>query len=354
MTASTSAPRPDSGSLRAAWSAAQTGTRPARPYDLAADLGVSELELVSARTGLDVVRLTPAWDEVLPALAGLGQVMGLTRNAHAVIEKDGRWSPFSRHGSTGLVLDEGLDLRLFLGPWAHLLAVTSATRHGPRRSLQVFDAHGVALHKVFVREGADAASAAGYDALVERFRAPDQSPSVTISGHAAQATMTPDDRIDVDGFRAAWLALQDAHDFFGLLRRFGVTRTQALRLAPAGHARPLGRGAARAVLEHAAASGLPIMVFVGNRGCIGIHTGPVRSVKVMGPWLNVLDPGFNLHLREDRIASAWLVTKPTSDGPVTSVELFDAVGDNIALLFGKRKPGIPEDPAWRVFAQSLS
>ena len=31
-----------------------------------------------------------------------------------------------------------------------------------------------------------------------------------------------------------------------------------------------------------------------------------------------------------------------------------ALGGNIALLFGKRKPGIPEDPAWRVFAQSLS
>jgi hypothetical protein len=37
------------------------------------------------------------------------------------------------------------------------------------------------------------------------------------------------------------------------------------------------------------------MCFVGNRGCIQIHTGPVKNIKIMGPWLNVMDPGFNLH-----------------------------------------------------------
>jgi putative hemin transport protein len=111
--------------------------------------------------------------------------------------------------------------------------------------------------------------------------------------------------------------------------------------------------ATQVTLEHAAAVSLPIMVFVGNRGCIEIHTGPVSKVKVMGPWLNVLDPSFNLHLRQDRVASAFVVTKPTVDGPVTSLELFDAAGENIALLFGKRKPGLPEDPAWRAFAHTL-
>jgi len=89
------------------------------------------------------------------------------------------------------------------------------------------------------------------------------------------------------------------------------------------------------------------MVFVGNRGMIQIHTGPVKTIRVMGPWLNVLDPDFNLHLRADLIASAWAVRKPTSDGIVTSLELFDAEGENIAMLFGARKPGTPELEGWR-------
>jgi len=73
----------------------------------------------------------------------------------------------------------------------------------------------------------------------------------------------------------------------------------------------------------------------------------VSNVRVMEHWVNVLDPGFNLHLRQERVAESWVVTKPTSDGPVTSLELFDADGDTIAMLFGKRKPGKPEQQTWR-------
>jgi putative hemin transport protein len=72
-----------------------------------------------------------------------------------------------------------------------------------------------------------------------------------------------------------------------------------------------------------------------------------------GPWVNVMDPDFNLHLRGDAIASAWIVKKPTTDGHVTSLELFDSDGETIALLFGKRKPGQPESEAWRTLASEL-
>jgi putative hemin transport protein len=86
---------------------------------------------------------------------------------------------------------------------------------------------------------------------------------------------------------------------------------------------------------------------------IQIHTGPVRRVEVIGPWLNVLDPGFNLHLREDEIATAWVVKKPTRDGHVTSLELFDTAGGTMAMFFGSRKPGVPELAGWRALVQLL-
>jgi putative hemin transport protein len=116
---------------------------------------------------------------------------------------------------------------------------------------------------------------------------------------------------------------------------------------------PVGAASLRDALSFAAARGTPIMVFVGNPGMIQIHTGPVTNLKPMGPWFNVLDENFNLHLREDRIASAWVVWKPTEDGVVTSLELFDADGEAIATMFGKRKPGQPEDEAWRAIVAAL-
>jgi putative hemin transport protein len=95
------------------------------------------------------------------------------------------------------------------------------------------------------------------------------------------------------------------------------------------------------------------MVFVGSPGVIQVHSGTVTRLRMVGDWFNVLDPEFSLHLREPGVASAWVVRKPTVDGIVTSVELFDRDGETIALLFGKRKPGQPESEAWRRLVAGL-
>src|SRR6201999_74705 len=98
---------------------------------------------------------------------------------------------------------------------------------------------------------------------------------------------------------------------------------------------------------------LPIMVFVGNAGIIQIHTGTVENVLDARGWFNVMDEAFNLHIDQDKIARAYVVKKPTDDGIVTSLELFNEAGENVALLFGKRKPGIPESEDWRLLVNDL-
>jgi len=114
----------------------------------------------------------------------------------------------------------------------------------------------------------------------------------------------------------------------------------------------------RELLHEASFDGVPIMVFVGSAGCIQIHTGPVKRIEPMDirgvQWLNVIDPGFNLHLREDSIVHVWKVEKPTSDGVVTSIEAFDHDGELMAMFFGARKPGKPELPEWRTLVGRLT
>jgi putative hemin transport protein len=98
---------------------------------------------------------------------------------------------------------------------------------------------------------------------------------------------------------------------------------------------------------------IPIMCFVGNHGCIQIHSGPVQNIKPMGPWLNVMDETFHLHLRLDHIAQAWVVRKPTRDGHVTSVECYGTDKQLIVQFFGKRVEGRDERPQWRELVESL-
>lgn len=343
----------DPQALHAAFHALRR-SRKLRHRDAAHALGVSECEAVAAAVGrrgdCSAVRLAGPWPHVFEQMPLLGFVMALTRNDCTVHEKTGRFEHMSHDGQVGLALGMDIDLRIFYARWAHGYAVSEQTAQGAQRSLQFFDAQGTAIHKVFLREGADLAA---WMDFVERHQHADQSPGQRVESPAAPAAPLRDEEIDVAAFHQAWQGMTDTHEFFPLLRKFKLARTHALRLAPTDFAYRVNEGAARLLLQEAARNGTSIMCFVGNPGMIQIHTGPVHKVEVMGPWLNVLDPGFNLHLREDRIAAAWVVKKPTRDGVVTSLELFAAAGETMAMFFGKRKPGVPELAAWRAMIDLL-
>lgn len=341
--------------LKEQYAAFRTKHPKSRIRDAAEQLGVSEAELVATGLGTTAIRLggnplggTPLggdFRELLKQVPTLGYVMALTRNDNVVHERKGQYQDVSFTGHMGLVLGEAIDLRLFMSQWQHGFAVNESDR----RSLQFFTADGEAVHKIYLTEQSDVAA---YNALVSTFTAEDQSGELSIEPKPEPAATIADEAIAVAAFRQGWLGLTDTHEFFGLLRKHNVNRLQAMRLAPEGHATPTTMDAVKQVFARVAETGLPIMIFVSSRGCIQIHTGAVRKLFPMGPWFNIMDPDFNLHLREDHVASAWVVKKPTTDGIVTSLELFDAAGQQIALIFGKRKPGIPEQPEWqRVVAE---
>lgn len=343
-------PRLRGAALREALVKQKDATPGVRARDAAKLLGVSEGELVACRVGEGVTRLEPDFGGILRAMPAVGEVMVLTRNEHCVHEKHGRFDNVSVGPGHALVLNHHVDLRLFMSHWRHGFVVTEEVSSGLRTSLQVFDIDGVAVHKIYLTKHSDRAA---FDTIVQRFRSPEQTDEIVIAPLPPRRPDRPDAEIEVATFHQHWRALQDTHDFFGLLQEFGVGRRQAMRLAEREFAYPVEPSALRLALESAAGTATPIMCFVGNPGCIQIHSGPVETLKAMGPWYNVLDPTFNLHLREDAIHQAWVVRKPTSDGIVTSLELFDADGFCFVQLFGERKPGKAELEAWREIVAAL-
>ena len=157
-----------------------------------------------------------------------------------------------------------------------------------------------------------------------------------------------------DALRDHWSKLTDTHQFAGMLKKLNLTRHQAMHMIDDHFAWRLDLDGTRAMMDGAAATGLPIMAFVGNAGCIQIHAGPIHTVKTMGPWINVMDETFHLHLRDDHISELWAVRKPTSDGHVTSLEAYDASGELIIQFFGKRIEGQDERPEWRSLIEGLA
>lgn len=321
-----------------------------RQRDAAAELGVSEADLVASLPEAMVLRCDPA--SLLPALSALGPLKSITRNQAVVHETQGEYHNLTLSEKTGLVLNpDGLDLRLFLSHWQRAFALRQPGPHGLLHSLQFFDAQGEAINKLYLL---DETKLPAWENLVQANRAlASEQQQADSTPPAASAAVVDQPAVDAAGFADEWLALKDVHHFHALLKRYGLQRQQAFRLAPPGFAHPLQPAAVAALLEGAAASGLPIMAFVGNRGMVQIHTGAIKTVRRVGPWLNVLDPAFNLHIDEARLDAVWLLRRPTRDGVITSVEVFDAAGDSVLSFFGQRREGEAELTAWRTLAESL-
>jgi putative hemin transport protein len=316
-------------SLRQRWEDLRTRVPAMTPRDAARLLGVSEAEITAADCGDTVTRLDADWSTLLGRVGELGLVRGVTRTTHAVVETRG---VYGRVDADGALRGEGIDLRVFLARWRYGYARRTSTPGGLRRSLAFFDADGTHVHEVLVerRGGVDA-----FERLVADHAHPEQLPWLDVARRAAPSDATTLDRdVDLHAMRASWDAMQETRDFQTLLRRFGVRRPQALRLAGAARAGRVALWSLRLVLERAASDAIPVVVLAANPGTVHIHRGPVRTARALGPWVNVLDDDFNLHVRADAIAEAWVVRKPTRDGVVTSLELFDAAGETIALLFG--------------------
>lgn len=319
-------------------------------------LQTTEAQLLA--TGMldgSVIRLhTTDWPALLQAFKSLGHVMSLTRNHGCVLEHKGAFEEIdvikAPHGDMATVLGP-IEQRVFFKHWAFAFAAQLPGQQGKiMRSIQVFDRAGDAIMKVFLQ---DDGHHTAYEAMIAEFRQPEQVVLLTTEPIAPLAT-EPLAQIDRQAFLEEWTALQDTHDYFGMLRRHKVAREDAMRIALGRFTREVAPTALQAMLETVSKPPrLPIMIFTGNKGNIQIHQDEVRHIKTMGPWLNVLDPDFNMHLDMQTIARVYEVHKPTSDGQVTSLECFDPSGEMIVQFFGLRKPGIPEREDWRTLVAQL-
>ncbi|TDB45376.1 hemin-degrading factor [Photorhabdus luminescens] len=317
--------------------------------DLAAYLNVSEGELLHSRVGIDAKRLNVDAPTLLEELAIVGETKAITRNDFAVHEQIGRYenTRFSSHA--GLVLNPyELDLRIFFEHWSSVFYLVEPAKNGMRHSIQFFDHQGDALHKVYATSNTDMAA---WEALIEKYQTED-NPALVIkpTEKTTYSTITNELKAQLD---EEWRAMTNVHQFFTLLKRYNLSRQQVFNAVQGDLAYKVENSALNELINTAYHDQNEIMIFVSNHGCVQIFTGklerlmPYQEENSDQKWINIFNRNFTLHLIESAIAESWVTRKPTEDGFVTSLELFDANGNQIAQLFGQRTEGTPEQTQWR-------
>lgn len=349
-------------SLSERYDALRTSQPRLQARDAAKTLNVSEADLLAIGIGKTVTRLQEGENvprEIMRRALDLGTVMALTRNENGVLERTGvatRLKP--QEEITGLDADKEkerearmrniaggylggeIDLRFTFKNWKYAFAVVQPGKDGVvSRSLQFFDAHGDAVHKVYVKSEAGVPV---FDKLVVDFRNPVQSADLKVTAAPVKPAEKPDSAIDVKEYQMAWNELTDVHQFNRLLGEFGMSREQAMRLAPASSVQRVTPQAVRQLLEESAKQKLDIMAFLGNEAAIQIYSGKVSKVQEAGGWFNVLDPEFNLHLRDNAFNSGYVIKR----AGVTSVEFFDKNGELVVSFFGVRERNKPQPQSW--------
>ena len=320
-----------------------------RERDLAAQLGVSEAHLLAAHIGEGVTRIEARANDLLQGLGAVGEVMALTRNESAVLEQIGVYEKVVPGERAAMVLGSQIDLRIFPKAWAHGFAVERHDCDLVRRSLQFFDSAGDAVHKVHLRPKSNLEA---YRGLIDDLASNDQSQDIE-TRPVGKKSFGGEEAGSAEELRERWSTMTDVHQFFGMLNALKLNRRQAVSMVGDDYAWLLDDTAISAMFDAAVQESIPIMCFVGNHGCIQIHSGPVATVMPMGPWINVLDETFHLHLRLDHVREVWAVRKPTKDGHVTSLEVYDANQELIIQFFGKRHEGEDERSDWRRVTEAL-
>ena len=319
----------------------------ARARDFATQNGLSEADLVAAFVGHGTTAIVADPDRMLPWAGRLGEVLALTRNESCVHERVGNYLDYRTGAFASMVFGPEIDLRVFGKHWVHAFAIEETTDEGPKRSLQVFDAAGDAVHKIHLKPQSNHAL---WSDLLANMRLAEQHAALQLADRRPVEAAKGDANGAVD-LRAAWDRMTDTHQFLGMVKDQGMNRLGAYRAAGAPYAQRLEPESVTLTLTRAAEAAIPVMIFVGNPGCIQIHGGPIEKIVPMGPWINVMDPRFNLHLRADRIAEVYGVWKPTRTGDVLSVEGFAADGELILQVFGYRKD-TPAEP-WNALVRAL-
>jgi len=228
-----------------------------RARDLAAMHGFPEATLVAAHVGHGVTVIDPTPDRLIPAVQGLGDVLALTRNASCVHERKGTYQGYHAGPQAQMVLGAEIDLRIFPTHWVHGFAVEEATAEGVKRSVQVFDAAGDAVHKVHLTSASDVA---GFAALVKALRLPDQR-DILNPAPTAQVDAARGDPSRVADLREEWDRMTDTHQFLHLVRKLKMNRLGAYRMVGAPQARALAPRSVTEALTRSAEGRVPLMIF---------------------------------------------------------------------------------------------
>lgn len=320
--------------------------------EIAEKFGISEAELIAKQQDNEkIILLTNDWLKLINFIKKLGNVKTVTRNKTAVIEEKGSYEKADWGPHAATVISDKLDLRIFHKAWHSAFLIHTAEHSRYLYSIQIFDHFGDAIHKIYLDKDSNYSILENLpDEIQDNNR---EFITANLKEKTAVVLQTPEN-FNRSSFINDWRNLKDTHDFFPMIMKNRIHRLQALKEADTDLAWQLELSFVDTLLKEMSVQQIPIMIFVGNKGMIEIYSGTINNIKEYADWINIMDKEIHFHLNRSQIKEVWAVRKPTEDGDVHSIEVYDDENELAVSFFGIRKPGIPEREDWQKFVKSTA
>jgi putative hemin transport protein len=294
-----------------------------RHREIASFLNITELELVDSHVGVTklesiktsphlarAIRLKPLWPNIIQDIQGFGEVMSLTRNAHAVHENLAFYKHTSSSDGVGMVLSDELAIRLMFERWEYGYLFEECKSNALQRSIQFFNEFGESVHKVFLLPHSHHWY---FDDLAKKWADSNQDPGVNVQEKSEH----------------------DQHLSKGALAEMIEERY-------ADQKELIGFDEAQFLLSSVVQAKLPLIIVVGNDGVEQSHDGVLDEVREHKEWLHLSNQQFNCHLNLKRMPKIFI----NHQSSPCLIEMLDDRGLPVALISLSAKASLADIEAW--------
>ncbi|MGP3590305.1 ChuX/HutX family heme-like substrate-binding protein [Vagococcus sp. WN89Y] len=157
-----------------------------------------------------------------------------------------------------------------------------------------------------------------------------------------------------------WRNMTDVHHFYPMLKQFNISKLDAFRSVPEDLAVQVTTQSVMTVLKTIEKEHSLFMAFVGNDAVIQVYTGPIRKLVHLKAAEKLVVHGVSregesavIKIALNEIDQAWVVNKNSTQGFITSLEIFDKDSNHIVQFYGKRAEGEKQDKQWAALMHSL-
>ena len=301
-----------------------------RHREIASFLNVTEVELIDSHVGVTklesiksfpnlarAIRLKPSWSNIIQDIQGFGEVMSLTRNAHAVHENLSFYKHASFSDDVGMVLSDELAIRFMYEKWEFGYLFEECKSHVLQRSIQFFDEFGSPIHKIFLLPHSHHWY---FDELVKKWADSNQEPGILV-----QEKSEPDEQLNGGALASI---IEERH---------------------ASQKEIIDAGVVQSLLRSSVELKLPLMITVQNHGVNQSHDGLLDEIRGHNYLLHLINHQFNCHLQ---LAQMPKICINHQESPFL-IEMLDEEGLLLALISLSAKAATADAEVWEELLEQI-